>query len=63
MGDSFLTYHSVYTHNQLLSFKVTICHSGRFLMDPAIPPLETKNLLESNPLKSRLVVRGLAVAG
>ena len=32
-------------------------------MDPAIPPLETKNLLESNPLKSRLVVRGLAVAG
>ena len=30
-------------------------------MDPGIPPLEIENLLESNPLKSSLLVCGLTV--
>ena len=30
-------------------------------MDMTIPPLESKTLLESNPLKSRILVRRLAV--
>ena len=32
-------------------------------MDLRVPPLKIKNLLESNPLKSRCVVRGLTVGG
>ena len=31
--------------------------SGKFLMDLGIPPLRIKNLLESNPLESRFLVR------
>ena len=34
---------------------------GKFPMDMRIPPLSTKFLLESNPLKSRICVRRLAV--
>ena len=36
--------------------------SGSSPMDPGIPPLEIKILLESNPLKSRFLVRELSVA-
>ena len=35
---------------------------GKFPMDMGIPPHNIKILLESNPLKSRILVRGLAVA-
>ena len=35
--------------------------SGNFPMDIRIPPLKTKIMLESNPLKSRILVRRLAV--
>ena len=35
--------------------------SWKFLMDLGIPPLEMNNMLGSNPLKSRFLVRGLAV--
>ena len=35
--------------------------SGEFPADMRIPPLEIKILLESNPLKSRIFVRRLAV--
>ena len=37
--------------------------SGKFPMDMRIPPLDIEMLLESNPLKSRILVRRLAVAG
>ena len=37
--------------------------SRRFPMDMRIPPLRIKILLESNPLKSRILVRRLAVYG
>ena len=37
--------------------------SGRFPMDLRIPPLKLKILLESSPLKSRILVRRLAVKG
>ena len=33
--------------------------SGGFPVDVGIPPLKIKNLLESNPLRSRFVVCGL----
>ena len=36
-------------------------HSGDFPMDMRIPPIEINIPLESNPLKSRIVVRRLAV--
>ena len=36
--------------------------SGKCPMGPGIPPLDTKILLESNPMKSRILVRRLAVA-
>ena len=36
--------------------------SGEFPMGMIIPPLEIKILLESNPLKSRILVRRLAVS-
>ena len=35
--------------------------SGKFPLGLRIPPLEIKILLESNPLKSRILVRGLAI--
>ena len=35
--------------------------SGKTPMDMRIPPLKTKIMLESNPLKSRILVRRLAV--
>ena len=35
-------------------------HSGKFPLDMRIPPLEAKALLESDPLKSRLLVQRLA---
>ena len=36
--------------------------SGKFPVDLGVPPLETTNeMLESNPLKSRVLVCGLAV--
>ena len=35
--------------------------SGRFPVDMRVPPLEIKIQLESNPLKSRILVRRLAV--
>ena len=36
-------------------------HSGEFPMDLTVPPLESKIMLESNPLKSRILVGRLAV--
>ena len=35
--------------------------SGNFSMGLGIPPLDIKSMLESNPLKSRILVRRLAV--
>ena len=32
-------------------------------MGLGIPPLKLKMMLESNPMKSRILVRGLAVSG
>ena len=37
--------------------------SGKFPVEMRIPPLEIKNMLESNPLKSRILVWRLAVRG
>ena len=36
---------------------------GNSRMDLGIPPLEFKNLIESNPLKSRFLVCGLTTRG
>ena len=40
---------------------ICLISSGEFPMDLGIPPLKIKNMLESNPLKSRFLVRGVTV--
>ena len=41
--------------------KVRIYESGEFPLDPGVPPLKANPLLESNPMKSRFLVRAWTV--
>ena len=46
---------SPYLPAKIIPTKITWLNiSGRFPVDTRIPPLKIKNLLESNPLKSRI---------
>ena len=49
-------------HSKIIPTKIRwLKTSGKFPLGLGIPPLKTKILLESDPLKSRIVVRRLAV--
>ena len=56
------SHHSPNLPTKIMPTKIAwLKYSGKFPMDIRIPPLKIKILLESNPLKSRILVRRLAV--